>query len=136
VVYLAAVGSPDRAPVSGTALRVGRLEASVGGSTLAEALVDVWRQALVDGRAEVEVAGQRSRVTRTRAKGLRVVTVRWGEQVIEGIEQNPATKSRWAQLAQEGKRILQFSCRGRYVANVCEGVLTRYPAWKAQGLPD
>ncbi len=108
----------------------------MAGASLADCLLDVWRQLLVEDRPEVEVAGQRSRVSRTRSKGLRVVSVRFAEQVIEGIEQNPATRSRWAQLAQEGQRIVQFSCRGRYFANVCEGTLTRYPAWKALGLPD
>jgi hypothetical protein len=31
---------------------------------------------------------------------------------------------------------MQFSCQNRYVANVCEGDLTRYPAWHALGLPE
>jgi hypothetical protein len=53
-----------------------------------------------------------------------------------GIEQNPATKSRWAALAREGSRIMQFRCQGRYVANVCEGKLLRYPAWTALALPE
>ena len=35
-----------------------------------------------------------------------------------------------------GNRIMQFRCKGRYVANVCEGKLLRYPAWKALTLPD
>ena len=55
---------------------------------------------------------------------------------IIGIEQNPATSSRWAALAEEGKRIMQFRCKGCYVANVCEGKLLRYPAWGALKLPD
>ena len=55
---------------------------------------------------------------------------------ITGIEQNPATTSRWAALAREGNRIMQFRCEGRYVGNVCEGKLLRYPAWRALNLPD
>jgi len=53
-----------------------------------------------------------------------------------GIEQNPKTASRWAELARQGNRIMQFRCSGRYVANVCEGKLLRYPAWKALELPE
>ncbi len=106
-------------------------------ATLADCLLEVWRQALDQERPNVELEGQTPlRVERTRGKGLRVVRFRFGEHGLEGIEQNPATRSRWAELAQEGKRILQFSYRGRYFANVCEGALTRYPAWKALGLPD
>jgi hypothetical protein len=35
-----------------------------------------------------------------------------------------------------GNRIMQFRCKGRYIANVCEGKLKRYPAWTALALPD
>jgi hypothetical protein len=121
-----------------------RLEAyaAVGGPsgprsvTLAEVMVQVWQQSLVDGAVEVEVDGRRHRVDRTRRQGLRFVTFSYDEFAIEGIEQNPEKASRWAKLAQDGKRIMQFRVRGRYVANVCEGTLMRYPGWKTQGLPD
>ena len=107
-----------------------------GGGTLGELLVSVWRQVLVDERPEVEVSGRRAPVGRTRNQRLRVVGFAYGEGHLEGIEQNPETDSRWAKLAQEGKRIMQFSSRGRYIANVCEGRLTRYPAWRSQGWPE
>ena len=45
---------------------------------------------------------------------------------IDGIEQNPETGSRWALLAREGKRIMQFSLERRYIGNVAEGELVRY----------
>ncbi len=103
---------------------------------MGELLVSVWRQALVDGKEEPEIGGARVRVTSTRAQGLKVVAFTVEERVVEGIEQNPRTASRWAKLAQEGQRIMQFRIQGRSVANVCEGKLLRYPAWKALGLPD
>ena len=104
--------------------------------TLGEALVIVWQQALADGRASVELAGESYPVTILRAKKLRMVEFTFGSQRIAGIEQNPRTSSRWAALAQQGKRIMQFGCMGRYVANVCEGELLRYPAWRAVELPE
>ena len=45
---------------------------------------------------------------------------------IRGLEQNPDTKSRWAQLARSGKRVMQFLSDGRYVANVVDGKVTVY----------
>jgi hypothetical protein len=60
----------------------------------------------------------------------------FGSNRLVGIEQNPKTTSRWAELAREGNRIMQYRCKGRYVANVCEGKLLRYPAWKALELPE
>lgn len=104
--------------------------------TLAEVMVAVWRQALVEDRPEVEIADQHYEVSRTRAQKLRVVWFLYEGQPIEGIEQNPEKTSRWAKLAQQGQRIMQFSTERRFVANVCEGHLTRYPSWKAQRLPD
>ncbi len=103
--------------------------------TLGDALVEVWRQALEEGKDTVELEGERFRVKRTRG-GLRIVSFRAGSHGFDGIEQNPQTSSRWAQLAREGKHIMQFSLNRRYVANVCEGKLLRYPAWKSLGLPE
>jgi hypothetical protein len=104
--------------------------------TLAEALISVWRQALVEGKSEVALEGQTYPVGMTRAKKLRAVEFSFASHTIDGIEQNPQTGSRWAQLAREGKRIMQFSMGRRYFANVCEGKLLRYPVWKALGLPE
>lgn len=39
---------------------------------------------------------------------------------IRGLEQNPDTKSRWAQMARSGKRVMQLLSEGRYVANVVD----------------
>jgi hypothetical protein len=40
---------------------------------------------------------------------------------IRGLEQNPETKSRWAQMARFGKKVMQFLSEGHYVANVVDG---------------
>lgn len=104
--------------------------------TLGETLVAVWQQALAEGNSAVELDGQRWRVTKTRSKRLRTVRFSYGEYELDGIEQNPNTTSRWAALARQGKRIMQFSFQGRYVGNVCDGELIRYPAWHGFGLPE
>jgi hypothetical protein len=104
--------------------------------TLSEALLSVWQQVLVDENKTVQLGRDSFRVTEFRRKKLRAVDFTFGRQAFNGIEQNPQTASRWAQMAREGQRILQFRCRGRYVANVAEGKLTRYPAWRAMGLPE
>ena len=104
--------------------------------TLAETLIAVWQQALADEKPVVELDAKRYRVQKTRAKGLRSVDFEYGGHRLTGIEQNPRTASRWAELARKGQRIMQFSSAGRYVGNLCEGKLMRYPAWTALGLPD
>ena len=104
--------------------------------TLAETLVSVWKQVLVEEKTAVEVDGELAKVKETRSSRLRSARFTYGGHVLDAIEQNPRTASRWAKLAQEGKRIMQFSCQGRYIANVCEGELLRYSAWQALNLPE
>jgi hypothetical protein len=43
-----------------------------------------------------------------------------------GLEQNPQTKSQWAQMARSGKKVMQFLNEGRYMANVVDGKVTFY----------
>ena len=104
--------------------------------TLGKTLILVWQQSLADGQEEVGLGPESYPVKVFRAKKLRNVEFNYGDLRTIGIEQNPATTSRWAASAREGNRIMQFRCKGRYVANVCEGKLLRYPAWRALTLPD
>ena len=97
--------------------------------TLDEAVISVWQQALAEGRSNVELEGKTYAVTISKLKGLRMVEFNVGPSRLVGIEQNPKTESNWAALARKGNRIMQFRCKGAYVANVCEGKLSRYPAW-------
>jgi hypothetical protein len=48
-----------------------------------------------------------------------------GEE-IRGLEQNPETKSRWAQMARSGSKVMQFLSERRYVANVADEKVTVY----------
>ncbi|HET9400616.1 MAG TPA: hypothetical protein VFO34_06670 [Candidatus Acidoferrales bacterium] len=96
--------------------------------TLEEALVSVWRQALEENSNLVELDGKRFPVRRTQRHRLRQIDFEFEGNPLRGLEQNPATKSRWAALAREGKRVMQFLSGGKYVGNVAEGVLTLYSA--------
>lgn len=104
--------------------------------TLAETLISVWQQALADEAATVTIEGRYYRVTRTRSRGLRVLDFDYAGRRLTGIEQNPETASKWAALARQGRRVMQFSMGGRYFAVVAEGKLMRYPAWGALDLPE
>jgi len=104
--------------------------------TLGEVLITVWRQALAEGKLTVELPDGIFSVSRTRNQGLKTVYFRYGTYRIEGIEQNPLKTSEWGKRASQGERVMQFSSLGQYVGNVAEGILTRYPAWQRQGLPE
>ena len=91
-----------------------------------ETLIEVWRQSLVEGAEAVELGVARFPVRRTPKQGLRQVDFIFDGKEIRGLEQNPRTKSRWAQMARSGKKVMQFLSEGRYVANVVEGKVTFY----------
>jgi hypothetical protein len=91
-----------------------------------ETLIEVWRQALVENAKAVKVGGESYTVRQTPKRGLRQVDFTFDGNEIRGLEQNPETKSRWAQLARSGKKVMQFISEGRYVANVVDGKVTGY----------
>jgi hypothetical protein len=105
--------------------------------TLEEAMLAVWRQALVEGKPEVELEGRTFPVRETPKKRLREVDFEFAETAsgkgardttvaLRGLEQNPKTESRWAQLARKGHKVMQFLDAGRYVGVVVDGKVTLY----------
>jgi len=60
---------------------------------------------------------------------LKKPSSRFGKQIdfvfegreIRGLEQNPDTKSGWAKMAREGKKVMQFLENGRYAVVVVDG---------------
>jgi hypothetical protein len=98
--------------------------------TLADALISVWRQTLVDGSDRIELAGENFRPRRTSRNNLIQIDFAFGGRELRGVEQNPKTKSRWAQLAGKGKRVMQFLESGRYLAVVVGGKVTMYGSSK------
>lgn len=93
---------------------------------LEEALTAVWRQALEENANLVELEGKRYPVRRTQRLRLRQVDFEFEGQEMRGIEQNPATKSRWAEMARAGQKVMQFTSGGRFFANVADGKVTLY----------
>jgi hypothetical protein len=93
---------------------------------LEEVLFTVWRQALVDGAKYVEIDGHKYPVKATAKRRLRQVDFQFDGHDLRGLEQNPDTKSRWAKMAREGKKVMQFLDAGRYVAVVVDGKIKTY----------
>jgi hypothetical protein len=95
-------------------------------SSLENTLVEVWRQVLAENATLVKLGANRYPVKRTLKLGLRQVDFTFDGNEIRGLEQNPRTKSRWAQLARSGKMVMQFLSEGHYMANVVDGKATFY----------
>ena len=95
-------------------------------ATLEEVLNSVWRQALVEGARTVTISDKSFPVRRTSRSRLREVDFRFEDHELRGLEQNPKTTSRWARLAREGKKVMQFLSAGRYIAVVVDGKVQFY----------
>jgi len=95
-------------------------------SSFEETLIEVWRQALVENAKAIVLGTERYPVRRTPKRGLRQVDFVFDGNELRGLEQNPETKSRWAQMARSGKKVMQFLSEGRYVANVVDGKVNFY----------
>jgi hypothetical protein len=90
------------------------------------ALLSVWQQSLVDKKKIVEIDGETYSVKQTVKSKLKQIDFRFEGRELRGLEQNPNTKSRWAKLAREGKRVMQFLEAGRYIAAVVDGKIQVY----------
>ena len=93
---------------------------------LENVLVDVWRQTLVDGARYVQLGAEKYPVRTTAKRGLKQVDFRFNGHELRGLEQNPETKSKWAMMAREGKKVMQFLESARYIAVVVDGKMKTY----------
>jgi hypothetical protein len=84
-------------------------------------IVSVWKQALVESAKRVVVGGDSYSVRRTAKSKLAQVDFEFQGEPIRGLEQNPKTQSRWAQIARKGEKVMQFLQGGRYLAVVYGG---------------
>jgi hypothetical protein len=91
-----------------------------------DAIVSVWHQALVDKAPAVTLSGEIYSVRHTPKRGLAQVDFKFGGKTLRGLEQNPQTASRWAQIARKGAKVMQFLDGGKYLAAVADGKITHY----------
>jgi len=97
-------------------------------ANLEETLISVWRQALVEHAPTVALENRTYPVRRTSQSRLHEVDFWFEGQMLRGLEQNPNTGSHWAQLARDGKKVMQFLSNRRYIANVVDGKVQLYGA--------
>ena len=95
-------------------------------SAIDDAFLSVWRQALVEQKKIVSLGDATFSVRRTTKSRLAQIDFEVDGVEFRGIEQNPHTKSRWAKMAREGAKVMQFLRAGRYVGVVVDGVLKHY----------
>src|ERR1700737_1015053 len=95
-------------------------------SAIDDAFISVWRQALVEQKKIVSVGKATFSVRRTAKNRLAQIDFEGDGVEFRGLEQNPQTKSRWAKMAREGAKVMQFLRAGRYVGVVADGVLKHY----------
>jgi hypothetical protein len=97
-------------------------------SAIDDAFLSVWRQALVEHEKIISVGDATFSVRRTTKNRLAQIDFEVDGVEFRGLEQNSQTKSRWAKMAREGAKVMQFLRAGRYVGVVADGVLKHYGA--------
>ena len=95
-------------------------------ASLEETLTSVWKQALVEDAKSVTLEDRSFPVRRTSRSRLREVDFQFEGHELRGLEQNPETASRWAQLARQGSKVMQFLSERRYIAVVVDGKVQFY----------
>jgi hypothetical protein len=77
---------------------------------------------------EIDLAGKKSKVTRTSSTRLRTARFEVDGRSYQAIEQNPEKPSRWGQMARHGHRVVQFRDvdSGKYVAVSVNGKVREY----------
>ena len=95
-------------------------------ASLEETLILVWRQVMVEDTKVVALGDEKFPIRRTSRSRLREVDFKFEGHELRGLEQNPETGSRWAELARRGKKVMQFLKRRRYIAVVVDGKVQFY----------
>ena len=93
---------------------------------LEETLISDWQQALAENAKSVKLEDRSFSVRRTSRSRLREVDFQFEGHQLRGLEQNPETASHWAQLARQGKKVMQFLQQRRYIAVVVDGKVKFY----------
>jgi hypothetical protein len=70
--------------------------------SLEDALLNVWRQSLVENKKAVTPEGESFAVRSTAKRKLKQIDFQFDGKYLRGLEQNPGTKSRWAAMARNG----------------------------------
>jgi len=94
--------------------------------SLEDALLNVWRQSLVENKKTVTLESESFLIRSTAKRKLKQIDFQFDGKDLRGLEQNPDTKSRWAAMARSGKKVMQFLEGGRYVAVVADGKVHLY----------
>ncbi len=94
--------------------------------SLEDTLLNVWRQSLLENKRTVTLEVESFPVRSTAKRKLKQIDFQFDGKDLRGLEQNPNTKSRWAAMARNGKKVMQFLEGGRYVAVVADGKVHLY----------
>jgi hypothetical protein len=96
-------------------------------TTLEQVLLTVYQQSLVKNKKTVTLEDKYFPVRSTVKRKLKQIDFQFDGRELRGLEQNPDTKSRWAKMARDGKKVMQFLERGKYIAVVADGKVHLYP---------
>jgi hypothetical protein len=97
--------------------------------SLEDVLLTVYRQSLLENKKRVTLEDQNFPVRSSAKRKLKQVDFQFDGRDLRGLEQNPDTKSRWAKMARDGKKVMQFLEQGRYVWHAALHIHTMDESW-------
>jgi len=103
--------------------------------TLEETLLSIFRQSMLENLPAITLDGRTYPVKRTSRRRLRQIDFEFDGQPLRALEQNPDTKSRWAQQARAGKKVMQFLGDSGYIAVIVDAKIHLYGKPKTETSP-
>jgi hypothetical protein len=91
-----------------------------------EILLSAWRQTLVESRKIISLADDTFTVRSTAKSKLKQVDFEFEGRQLRGLEQNPSTNFRWAGMARNRPKVMQFLEHGKYIGIVADEKLHLY----------
>jgi hypothetical protein len=104
-------------------------------ATLEETLLSVFRQSMQENLPAITLDGRTYPVKRTSRRRLRQIDCEFDGHPLRALEQNPDTKSRWAQQARAGKKVMQFMDDTGYLAVIVDAKIHLYANPKTKSSP-
>src|SRR6266404_7793709 len=89
--------------------------------------IGCFESVLQGNKKTVTLENQSLPLRSTAKRKLKQIDFQFEGRELRGLEQNPDTKSRWAAMARNGKKVMQFLEGGRYIAVVADGKAHFYP---------
>ncbi|SRR6266576_30622 len=94
--------------------------------SLEDALLNVWRQSLVESKKTIRLEGESFPVRSTAKRKLKQIDFQFAGKDLRGLSRILIRNLGGQRWARDGKKVMQFLEGGRYIAVVADGKVHLY----------